>query len=59
MKTSHVGQLWAGPDRKQFRITEITQQDTKDWVRYINVHTLEEYSCFLEAFEHRFTPRVE
>jgi hypothetical protein len=59
MKTSHVGQLWEGNDRKLFRITEITQQDTKAWVRYINVKTQEEYSCFLEAFEHRFTARVE
>lgn len=59
MKTSHVGQLWEGNNRTLFRITEITRQDTKPWVRYINVETKQEYSCYLEAFEHRFTARVE
>lgn len=59
MKTSHVGQIWAGQDRTLFQITEITNQDTKAWVRYVNVDTQEQYSCFLEAFEHRFTPTVE
>ena len=55
--TPYIGQVWTAMD-KQFRITDMTVTEDDAWVYYTNINTLEEYSCRLEAFTHRFQPQV-
>jgi len=49
------GQIWGTVDRKEFRVIDVVDIDSKTWVHYINEHTGQEYSCYKESFESRFT----
>jgi hypothetical protein len=50
------GQVWSNMDRKEFRIINITEIENRTWVHYINTKTGQEYSCYKESFESRFSP---
>ncbi len=52
-----LNDLYSGTEGKVFKITAVFNKDnTNDpWVAYINVRTLQEYSCRQEAFLSRFT----
>lgn len=52
-----LNELYCGNDRVTFRIKGIyTKGDENDpWVDYVNIKTLQEYSCRQEAFLARFT----
>lgn len=49
-------QVWSGRDRTEFRIIDITEIEDHTWVHYINIKTNQEYSCYKDSFEARFTP---
>ena len=50
------GYVWSGMDQKEFRIINITEIEDHTWVHYINIKTGQEYSCYKDSFEARFTP---
>lgn len=58
IKEPFIGQVWQGGDNS-FRITNLIISEDDAWVEYTNVKTLQEYSCRLEAFKHRFQPIVD
>lgn len=49
-------QVWSGIDQKEFRIIDVTEIEDHTWVHYINIKTSQEYSCYKDSFEARFTP---
>lgn len=50
------GDLWASADQTKFRIINIVDVDNHTWVYYRNEKTGQEYSCYKESFEQRFSP---
>ena len=56
--TTHLkqGAIWASTDQVKFRIIEIVEVDDHTWVYYRNERTGQEYSCYKESFEQRFSP---
>ena len=50
------GQVWGTIDRKEFRVIDVVDVGNNTWVHYINEQTGQEYSCYKESFESRFTP---
>ncbi len=65
MSTVKPGSLWHSID-KDFRVISVTEVDGHTWVHYredlgIKVPALQcrEYSCYLESFVQRFSPRPE
>jgi len=54
----YIGQNWTSSDAKWFQVTGLTSSKDSTCVAYTDVKTLQEYSCRLEAFRHRFQPVV-
>jgi hypothetical protein len=52
------GQLWITNDRTEFRVINVVDIDNNTWVYYRNEKSGNEYSCYKESFESRFTPIV-
>jgi hypothetical protein len=50
-----TGQIWTTVDRKEFRVIDVVDIGSNTWVHYINKETNQEYSCYKESFESRFT----
>jgi hypothetical protein len=60
------GSIWASSDRKQFQVIKTCQIDNNIWVYYREyasphayIDSVQEYSCYLESFVHRFSPVVK
>lgn len=60
------GTLWTTSDGKDFRVLHIVEIEGNTWVHYrtepprgMSTKDCKEFSCFLEAFEHRFTEKAE
>ena len=51
--------LYTSPDARTFEVIERYQRDEDLWIRYRNQTTLQEYTCRLEAFLARFSPKAE
>jgi len=51
-------QIWTSTNRTEFLVLEVVDVDGHTWVHYRNVKTGDEYSCYQESFEQRFTPEV-
>ena len=51
--------LYTSPDARTFEVIERYQRDEDPWIRYRNQTTLQEYTCRLEAFLARFSPKAE
>jgi hypothetical protein len=54
-----MNRLYTSPDNKTFEVIEQYDQADDAWIRYKNQTTLEEYTCRLEAFLTRFSPKVD
>jgi hypothetical protein len=50
-----LGEHYTGTNHKVFEILELYSQNDQPWVRYINLQTLEEYTCLQAAFSARFS----
>ena len=50
--------LYTSPDARTFEVIERYQRDEDLWIRYRNQLTQQEYTCRLEAFLARFSPKV-
>jgi hypothetical protein len=50
--------LYTSADHKTFEVVERYQRDEDLWIRYRNQLTQQEYTCRLEAFLARFSPKV-
>ena len=48
------GEHYTDSGHKVFEILQLYTQDHAQWVRYINLQTLEEYTCLEAAFLARF-----
>lgn len=60
------GSLWEDSNGKQFRVLHIVELEGNNWVHYRteppkghSAKDCQEYSCFVEAFETRFSKRPE
>jgi hypothetical protein len=54
-----AGTKWSSSDGKLFYILGTMEENDKLWVYYRNDKTPpEEFSCYAESFEHRFTPVI-
>lgn len=53
------GSRWSTNDRKTFRVIEVVIIEGHVWIHYINEQTGNEYSCYRESFESRFTEILE
>ena len=51
--------LYTSPDARTFEVIERYEQANDPWIRYRNQTTLQEYTCRLEAFLARFSPKAE
>ena len=51
--------LYTSSDQKTFEVIERYQRDEDLWIRYRNQQTLQEYTCRLEAFLARFSPKAD
>jgi hypothetical protein len=52
-----TGQIWESTN-KEFRVIDVVDIEDHTWVHYKNQQTGQEYSCYKESFESRFTPIV-
>ena len=59
IKEPYIGQVWTSGDSSRFQIKDMTVTEDDAWVTYTNTTTLQEYSCRLEAFRHRFHPLAD
>ena len=50
------GEVWVSSDHMRFRVIEVVKVDDHMWVYYRNEKTGQEYSCYQESFEQRFSP---
>lgn len=57
--TVKKGELWTGSGREKFRVIEVVELDGHIWVHYRNEKTGQEYSCYQESFESRFSKSVD
>lgn len=49
--------IWAGTNFIQFKVNKITKKSGKIWIHYHNRdNPKQKYSCYEEAFLHRFYP---
>jgi hypothetical protein len=51
--------LYTSADHKTFEVVERYQRDEDLWIKYRNQDTQQEYTCRLEAFLARFSPKAE
>ena len=57
--------LWADAHGNWFRVLHVVELEGNTWVHYRNESKglvkipVQEHSCFVEAFEARFTERIE
>ena len=59
IKEPYIGQVWTSGDSSRFQIKDMTVTEDDAWVTYANTTTLQEYSCRLEEFRHRFQPLAD
>lgn len=58
---SRLHKSWSGADGTLYEVisTYSPNEDNDTWVEYRNTVTGQEYQCRLEAFQSRFSPRVD
>lgn len=49
--------LYTSQNNQTFEVIEHYTQDNDAWIKYKNQQTLQEYTCRLEAFLVRFSPK--
>ena len=61
LSQSQAHKYWAATDGTLYEVisTYSPNEDNDTWVEYKNCTTGQEYQCRLEAFQSRFSPRVD
>ncbi len=49
------GSTWIGNSGSRFRVQRVCTDQDGEWVHYRREDGGQEYSCLVEAFEHRFS----
>lgn len=50
----NVGSVWTSDEGVRFRVVDVRNEDGCTWVEYEKFNLDHTYSCFIEAFLHRF-----
>lgn len=50
-----VNDHYKGSDHRKFRVIDIWVDEGHEWIRYEALDTKQEYTCYTEAFEARFS----